>query len=160
MSTKVPVPMVIFTSPRSKQHSPNMAACWSAIYGKKGDGENELVVVKTKTRQRPISETQERCETTVSGEVQSMCDWKMTTCHFKLQTFITSRRAYLDREIFFKLLSMCYVFPATQQLCLISLLQHNGSDELRQAGIHVISVDSVCFVLFFLQSLPTLITYQ
>ena len=27
MSMKVPVPMVIFTSPTSKQHSPNMAAC-------------------------------------------------------------------------------------------------------------------------------------
>lgn len=32
MSMKVPVPMVILTSPTSKQHSPNMAACWSAIY--------------------------------------------------------------------------------------------------------------------------------
>lgn len=32
MFMKVPVPMVILTSPTSKQHSPNMAACWSAIY--------------------------------------------------------------------------------------------------------------------------------
>lgn len=31
MFMKVPVPMVIFTSPASKQHSPNIAACWSAI---------------------------------------------------------------------------------------------------------------------------------
>ncbi|KPP56676.1 hypothetical protein Z043_125679, partial [Scleropages formosus] len=32
MSMKVPVPIVIFRSPVSKQHSPNMAACWSAIW--------------------------------------------------------------------------------------------------------------------------------
>lgn len=30
MSRNVPVPMVSFTSPIWKQHSPNMAACWSA----------------------------------------------------------------------------------------------------------------------------------
>lgn len=35
MSMNVPVPIVIFTSPLSKQHSPNMAACWSAICGEK-----------------------------------------------------------------------------------------------------------------------------
>lgn len=32
ISMKVPVPIVILTSPVSKQHSPNIAACWSAIY--------------------------------------------------------------------------------------------------------------------------------
>ena len=50
MFMKVPVPMVILTSPTSKQHSPNMAACWSAIYSsmtKKG-----IHVVKTNTLNR------------------------------------------------------------------------------------------------------------
>lgn len=46
MSMKVPVPMVILTSPMLKQHSPNMAACWSAIYDKYRDN-NSLQFIST-----------------------------------------------------------------------------------------------------------------
>lgn len=150
MSTKVPVPMVILTSPRSKQHSPNMAACWSAIYGKKDTG--EIPVICCENKQDGVSSQQHR-----KGAKLLRCPMRFnpclserkTTCHFKLQPFITSSGAYLDQEIFFQLLSMCHVFSATQQLCLIPLLQHNGGDRLRQAGKHVISVDSVWVFFFF-----------